>query len=203
MTALPRLYAIADAQFGDPVQLAQALIAGGARLIQIRDKNASAGEFLDRVQRVLAIAPSDAQIIVNDRSDIARIAGAAGVHLGQTDVPASAARAILGPGRIVGVSTHNLDQALEADHLPVDYIAVGPIYATTSKHNPDPVIGLKGLAQISKVVHKPIIAIGGITIEHARDVLNAGAHSVAVIRDLLSSPDVMRRTREWMAVVER
>jgi len=198
VTALPRLYAIADAQFGDPVEIAQALIAGGARLIQIRDKTAGAGEFLNRVQRVLAIAPPDAQIIVNDRADIARIAGAAGVHLGQTDLPPSAARAVLGSGRIVGVSTHNLDQALEADRLPVDYIAVGPIYATTSKHNPDPVVGLEGLSRISKAIHKPIVAIGGITLERSRDVLSAGAHSIAVIRDLLASPNVMQRTREWI-----
>ena len=198
MTALPRLYAIADAQFGDPVEIAQALIAGGARLIQIRDKNAGAGEFLNRVQRLLAIAPPDARIIVNDRADIARTAGAAGVHLGQTDLPPSAARAVLGPDRVVGLSTHNLDQALEADRLPVDYIAVGPIFPTTSKQNPDPVIGLEGLSKISKAIHKPIVAVGGITLERARDVLSAGAHSIAVIRDLLSSSDVMQRTREWI-----
>jgi len=198
MTALPRLYAIADAQFGDPVEIAQALIAGGARLIQVRDKNAGAGEFLKRVQRVLAIAPPDAQIIVNDRADIARIAGAAGVHLGQTDLPPSAARAVLGPGRVVGCSTHNLDQAREADRSPVDYIAVGPIFATTSKQNPDPVIGLEGLSEISKAVQKPIVAIGGITLERAGDVLGAGAHSIAVIRDLLVSSDMTTRTREWI-----
>jgi len=198
MIPLPRLYAIADAQFGDPVQLAESLLAGGARLIQVRDKNASARDFLGRVQRVLAMAAADAEIIVNDRADIAHFAGAAGVHLGQSDLPPSAARAVLGAERVVGFSTHNLKQALEADCLPVDYIAVGPIFATTSKQNPDPVIGLDGLSKISKAVHKPVVAIGGITLARAQDVLDAGAHSIAVIRDLLDSPDVMQRTREWI-----
>jgi thiamine-phosphate pyrophosphorylase len=198
MTVLPRLYAIADAQFGDPVQIAQSLFEGGARLIQLRDKNAGAGEFLDRAERVLALAPPDARIIVNDRVDVARLAGASGVHVGQTDLSPVAARTVLGPERIVGFSTHNLRQALEADRLPVDYIAVGPIFATSTKQNADPVIGLEGLAAISKVVHKAIVAIGGIRIENVPEVLNAGAHSIAVIRDLLDSPDIGKRTREWI-----
>src|SRR5271167_3867038 len=123
MPPLPRLYAIADAAFGDPVQLAEALFSGGARLVQIRSKKASAREFLQQVEGVLAIAPPDAQVIVNDRADVALIAGAAGVHLGQTDLPPASAReyTLLGPDRIVGFSTHNMEQALEADKLRVDY----------------------------------------------------------------------------------
>ena len=203
MMVLPRLYPIADAQFGDVVQIAESLLQGGARLIQLRDKNAAAREFLNRVERVLALAPADARIIVNDRVDIARISGAAGVHLGQTDLPPVMARKILRSEQIVGFSTHNLQQALEADNLPVDYVAVGPIFPTSTKQNPDPVVGLEGLTSISKVVHKPIVAIGGIRIENAREVLKAGAHSIAVIRDLLNSSDIVNRTREWIENLQR
>jgi thiamine-phosphate pyrophosphorylase len=198
MIVLPRLYAIADAQFGDLVQIARSLFQAGARLVQLRDKNAGAGEFLARTERVLSIAPPDARVIVNDRVDVARLAGAAGVHVGQTDLPPEAARAVLGPECIVGVSTHNLRQAVDADELPVDYIAVGPIFPTTTKQNPDPVIGLEGLASISRVVRKPVVAIGGIRIGNAGEVLKAGAQSIAVVRDLLDSPDIGKRTREWI-----
>src|SRR6266478_4506948 len=163
MTALPRLYAIADASFGDPVQLAQSLVMGGARLIQLRNKQAGAGEFLDQVERLLSLAPVDVRVIVNDRVDVARMAVARGVHLGQTDLPPAAARKILGFDRTIGFSTHNLNQALEADTFPIDYIAVGPIFPTFTKQNPDPVVGLRDLATIARAVHKPIVAIGGIT----------------------------------------
>ena len=201
MKALPRLYAIADASFGDPVRLVTSLIAGGARLIQLRDKNASPRELLDKVDQVIALARTDVRLIVNDRVDIARIAGAAGAHVGQTDLPPTAVRSVLGPGAIVGFSTHNVEQAVEADKLPIDYIAVGPIFPTSTKENPDPVLGLEGLLKISKVVHKPVVAIGGIRLENAAEVLKAGAHSIAVIRDLLDSADVQGRTRQWIKVL--
>jgi thiamine-phosphate pyrophosphorylase len=202
MTVLPRLYAIADASFGSPVQLAQLLIAAGVRLIQLRNKDAGAGEFLRQVEQVLALAPAGVRILVNDRVDIAQISGAAGVHLGQTDLPPDQARRILGAECIVGFSTHNLRQAREAEKYPVDYIAVGPIFPTSSKQNPDPVVGLAGLATISGAVTKPIVAIGGITLDNARAVLDAGAHSVAVIRGLLGCQDVQARARQWLDAIE-
>jgi thiamine-phosphate pyrophosphorylase len=198
MNRFPRLYAIADASFGDPVRLARSLFDGGARLVQIRNKNACARELLDQVERVLAAAPHDARVLVNDRADVAQIAEAAGVHLGQTDLPPSSARRILGPDRIIGISTHNMEQAVKASREPVDYIAVGPIFATSTKENPDPVVGLERLSQISKVVQVPIVAIGGIRLETASDVIRAGAASVAVIRDLLAVPDVAARTGCWI-----
>jgi thiamine-phosphate pyrophosphorylase len=197
MTPFPRLYGIADASFGDPVLVAKCLISGGARLIQLRNKKAGAREFLDQVEHVLAFAPPDVRLIVNDRVDVARLAGARGVHLGQTDLPPAEARKILGQDAMIGFSTHNLKQASEADNLPIDYIAVGPIFPTSSKENPDPVVGLAGLAAIAKAVHKPIVAIGGITPENAVDVLMAGAQSIAVIRALLECADIEARTREW------
>ena len=203
MSGLPRLYAIADASFGDPVQLAQSLIIGGAPLIQLRNKKAGAREFLDQVERLLSLAPVEVRIIVNDRVDVARMAGAWGVHLGQTDLPPAEARQILGSEFIVGFSTHNLTQALEADKFPVDYIAVGPIFPTSTKQHPDPVVGLRGLAAIAEAVHKPIVAIGGITIENAAEVLKAGAHSIAVIRDLLNCADVEAEQHSWIDVVNR
>src|SRR5215831_8890666 len=125
MNPLPRLYAIADASFGDPVALARHLFAGGVRLVQVRNKKGSSRELLEQVERILTIAPADAQVLVNDRVDVALLSGAAGVHLGQTDLSPASARQILGSDRIVGLSTHNPEQALEADALPVDYVGVG------------------------------------------------------------------------------
>lgn len=197
MAPLPRLYAIADASFGDCVEIAEALFAGGARLVQVRNKKAAAREFLAQVERIIAFAPADAPVIVNDRVDIALLAGAAGVHLGQTDLPPAAARRILGPGRIIGYSTHNLTQALEADRFPLDYLAVGPIFATATKENPDPVVGLEKLAEICRAVKKPVVAVGGITLRDAQQVINAGAHSVAIIRDLLSQDSISEGVRTF------
>src|SRR5262249_29823387 len=135
MTPLPRLYAIADASFGNPIQIAERLLQGGVRLIQLRNKKGSSAELLLQGERILSFDSSDAQIMVNDRVDVALIAGASGVHLGQTDLPAIEARRILGSDRIVGFSTHNVEQALQADKLPVNYIAVGPIFPTSTKEN--------------------------------------------------------------------
>jgi thiamine-phosphate pyrophosphorylase len=199
MNPLPRLYAIADASFGDPVQLAEALFDGGARLVQIRNKPASSRELLDQVERILKRAPADAQVIVNDRADVALIAGAAGVHLGQDDLNVTDARRFLGADRIIGFSTHNLEQAAAADRLPTDYLAVGPIFRTSTKVNADPVVGLEYLAAICSVVHKPVVAVGGIKLENVREVLQAGAHSVAVIRDLLDDPDIAGRVRAYLS----
>jgi len=200
---LPRLYAIADASFADPVEVARALFNGGVRLLQVRNKTSNSRELLDQVERVLRLAPAGAVVIVNDRPDVARLAAAAGVHLGQTDMPAAAARQVLERGQLLGLSTHNLNQALEADNLPVDYIAVGPVFPTSTKLNPDPVLGVEGLAEICRAVHKPVVAIGGIRIENVGEVLQAGAQSIAIIRDLLSSTDIKARTLEWMREVER
>jgi thiamine-phosphate pyrophosphorylase len=197
MKPLPRLYAIADASFGDPVDLAEKLFAGGVRLLQIRNKKASSRELLQQVERILSLAPADAHVLVNDRVDVALLAGAVGVHLGQTDLAPVLARQILGPDRFIGLSTHNLEQALEADKLPVDYIGVGPVFWTSSKENPDPVLGLERLAEICRAVRKPVVAIGGITIDQARQVRTAGAHSLAVIRDLVGSNSITERARLW------
>jgi len=198
MTSLRRLYAISDASFGDPVRLAQALFDGGARLVQVRNKKASARSLFNQVESILKRAPADASVIVNDRVDVARITGAAGVHLGQSDIGVVEARRILGPGQIIGFSTHNLEQALAASKLPADYIAVGPIFPTSTKLNAEPVVGLEKLATICKAVQKPVVAIGGIRLKNAAEVLAAGPHSIAVVSDLLSAADIQARVREWI-----
>jgi len=198
MISLPRLYAIADAAFGNPVILARELFEGGARLVQIRNKNASARELFDQVVAVLKFAPPDSRIIVNDRADVALLSGAAGVHLGQTDLPPLQIRRILSANQILGFSTHSLAQALKAEQLPADYIAAGPVFPTATKTDADPVIGLDGLREICSCASRPVVAIGGITMENAREVFSCGAVSVAVISDLLKSGDVARRTEEWL-----
>jgi thiamine-phosphate pyrophosphorylase len=198
MKPLPRLYTFADASFGDPVRLAEVLFDAGARIIQVRNKKGSVRELLEQVERILSFAPQGAEIIVNDRVDVALIAGAGGVHLGQDDVPPVEARRILGLDRIIGVSTHNLEQAMQAERLPVDYVAVGPIFLTATKEKPDAVVGLENLNAICQAIRKPVVAIGGIKLENAEDVLKAGATSVAVISDVLSAPDVASRVQSWI-----
>jgi thiamine-phosphate diphosphorylase len=198
MKPLPRLYTFADASFGDPVRLAEALLNAGARIIQVRNKRGSVRELLEQVERILSFAPRGVEIIVNDRVDVALISGAGGVHLGQDDVPPVEARRILGLDRMIGFSTHNLQQAMRAEKLPVDYVAVGPIFLTATKEKPDAVVGLENLSAICEAIRKPVVAIGGIKLENAEDVLKAGATSVAVISDVLSAPDVASRVQSWI-----
>src|SRR5215510_8854959 len=198
MKPLPRLYTFADASFGDPVRLAETLFDAGARIVQVRNKKGTARELLQQVERILSFAPHGAEIIVNDRVDVALIAGAGGVHLGQDDLPPVEARRILGPDRMIGMSTHNPGQATEAEKLPVDYVAVGPIFPTATKENPHPEVGLENLRAICRVIRKPVVAIGGIRLENAVDVLHAGASSIAVISDVLSARDVASRVQSWI-----
>jgi len=139
--------------------------------------------------------------IVNDRADVARAAGADGVHVGQEDLPVEMARQILGPDKWVGFSTHVLAQVVEADRSSADYVAFGPIFATASKERPDPVVGLDGLREARKATRKPLVAIGGITVQNARQVIEAGADSVAAIRDLLQAPDLAKRAGEFLKLV--
>jgi thiamine-phosphate pyrophosphorylase len=203
MKPFPRLYAVADASFGDPVRLAAMLFKGGVQLLQVRNKRGGAGEFLHQVERILELSPANAAVIVNDRADITLISGAHGLHLGQTDLPPLQARQILRSNQMIGFSTHSLTQARDADRLPVDYIAVGPIFPTATKPNADPAVGLERLAEICAAVEKPVVAIGGITLESAEDVLAAGARSIAAIRDILESPDIVCRVQSWIDLLNR
>ncbi|HWN97885.1 MAG TPA: thiamine phosphate synthase [Blastocatellia bacterium] len=202
--ALPRLYPISDERLSGLSHASQVerLAAGGATLIQLRDKTASPREFYNAALEAMKIARRlGVQIVINDRIDIAIAVNADGVHLGQLDIPPEHARRLLGEGRIVGFSTHNLKQVVEADHAVVDYIALGPVFQTSTKENPDSVVGLEAVAEIKRQISSPLVAIGGITLARARSVIDAGADCVAVISDLFSSGDISRRTQEFIEVM--
>ena len=177
----------------------RALAAGGARLVQLRAKSLADGALLEAARECLAAARgAGVPLIVNDRPDVARIAGADGVHVGQDDLPAAACRAVLGPAALVGVSTHDDAQLAAAAREPVDYLAVGPVYATRTKANPDPVVGLELVRRARALWAGPLVAIGGITEENARAVVEAGADGLAVISAVLAHDDLagaMRRLR--------
>lgn len=202
----PALYAILDISLtpGPAIAIAGKLANGGAKLIQLRDKHASAGKlYAEALEFLSVLNPFGARLIVNDRPDIAAMSGAGGVHVGQEDLPVEDARSICGSALWVGVSTHNLAQLREAALTSADYIAVGPIFPTASKLNHDPVVGLDLLRQARQLTRKPLVAIGGITIESAAEVFRSGADSVAVIRDLLTAPDPAARASEYLAIAER
>jgi len=202
---MPKLYVILDAAVvtGSIQEIAEKLMEAGVRLLQYRDKQASSRDLYENA-RVLAASAERAgcRFIVNDRADVAYLAGATGIHIGQEDIGAEQARRIMGPERWVGCSTHNLEQFEKAASTSADYIAVGPIFATSSKANPDPVVGLELLGKVRKLTKKPIVAIGGITVETAEEVLAAGADSVAVISDVLRATDPARRVQEYLRRLE-
>lgn len=189
---LPKIYPITDTQLSGLSHAEQVgrLIAGGASLIQLRDKISPSREFYGEAAAALKVARDHgARLIINDRVDIALALKADGVHLGQTDVPVAAARHLLGKDAIIGVSTHNAEQAKLAITLPVDYLAFGPIFPTSSKNNPDPITGQAAMKEIVKIKGSlPLVAIGGIKRENVLEVLKAGADAVAVIAELLADP---------------
>jgi thiamine-phosphate pyrophosphorylase len=202
---LPRLYVILDATLlkTSPHDCAHELAAAGVRLMQYRDKAASARELLKTSRELVSsLKAQGASLVVNDRPDVAALAGAAGVHVGQEDLEPEQARALLGKEMWVGVSTHSLEQFRQAAVTTADYIAVGPIFATTSKANPDPVVGLELLRQVRALTGKPIVAIGGITLERAASVIAAGADSVAVIRDVLCAAKPGERARRFLETLD-
>ena len=202
MTPLPRLYGIADAAFGDPVEIAAELFSAGVRLIQIRNKNASSRCLLEQAGRIVACAPERARVVVNDRADIARLSGAGAVHLGQEDLPPADARRIVGDSVLVGISTHNEEQALAGAREAVDYIAVGPIFETPTKWNASPAIGTDRLRRICQSVDLPVVAIGGIGLSNLGEAFDAGASSVAVISDLIGRGEIQSRAREFLNKLE-
>ena len=193
---LPRVYPLTDAQLSglshaDQVQL---LSAGGASMVQLRAKHESALALYQHAKACLE-ASNDVQLIINDRVDIALAVGAHGVHLGQDDMPPEAARRLLGDTAIIGYSTHNIEQAQKAQTLPIDYLAIGPIFQTRTKTDTSPVLGLDGLRAVRSVIRDvPLVAIGGITLSNAREVIEAGADSVALISALLSDPTRITET---------
>jgi len=198
---LPRLYVILDATLlnNSPHDCAQELAAAGVRLLQYRHKTASARDLLATSRELVSSLNSyGASLVVNDRPDIAVLAGAAGLHVGQEDLEPEQARAVVGDEMWIGTSTHNLEQFRRAAATSADYIAVGPIFPTTSKSNPDPVVGLELIRQVRNLTEKPIVAIGGITVERAASVIEAGADCVAVIRGIVCAAKPVERARRFL-----
>lgn len=199
------LYAIADTLGRGDLSflgLAEKLCAGGARLLQLRVKDLSSREFLSLAQQVRDVCHRHGcLLIINDRADIALAVDADGVHVGQEDLPLAAARKVLGPHKIVGISTHDSAQAHEAERGGADYIGFGPLFGTTTKATGYSARGLEQLREIRAVVRLPIVAIGGITTERASSALVAGANAVAMISDLVLAPDVETKVRDTLAAL--
>jgi thiamine-phosphate pyrophosphorylase len=188
----PRLYAILDVScFAEAQSLysaADELVAGGVTLLQYRNKAGSARTMLEQARELRRRLGDKIRLIMNDRADLCLAAGFDGLHVGQEDLSPESARRVIGPKLWLGVSTHNPEQLREADLTTADYLATGPVFATSSKERPDPVVGLEGVRRARELTRKPLVAIGGITRANARSVLDAGADAVAVISDLLRGP---------------
>jgi thiamine-phosphate pyrophosphorylase len=203
--SIPRLYAILDMDrmAGRPVEsVCESLLEAGVRLFQYRDKRASSRQMFEGVTRLIPlIRARGGKLIVNDRADVALVAGADGVHLGQDDLPVHMARSVLGSGPMVGYSTHNLEQLRQAGASEAEYVAFGPIFATGSKEAPDPIVGLEALRQARAATPKQLVAIGGINAQNAHQVIECGADSVAVISGLLDTDDVAGRAREFLVAL--
>lgn len=198
MIVLPRLYPILDAgcfpNLPGLITAAEEFASAGVTLIQYRNKSGSARVMLEQARelrkrlRARVPAPHAPRLIMNDRADLCLIAEFDGVHVGQDDLSPESVRGIIGPERWLGVSTHNPEQLREADQTSADYLAIGPVFSTSSKDKPDPIIGLEGVRRARSLTRKPLVAIGGITRANAASVIEAGADSVAVISDLLREP---------------
>jgi thiamine-phosphate pyrophosphorylase len=202
---LPRLYVILDAALitSSERDCALSLAEAGVRLLQYRNKSASARQYFDSSRELgEALRPRGVTFLVNDRPDVAFLAGASGVHVGQDDLEVEQARGVAGPDMLVGVSTHNLEQFGLAVESTADYIAVGPIFATSSKDNPDPVVGLDLVRKVRAMTDKPIVGIGGVSLDRAKSVIEAGADSVAVISGILSAPNPSQSARRYLEVLE-
>lgn len=202
----PPLYPILDADLAGASikKLAVDLANAGVQLIQIRDKKAASGKLLAETSQLLELLRShEVRLVVNDRPDVAAIAEAGGVHVGQDDLPVEEARKLCPPPAWVGISTHNLAQFSDAAATSADYIAVGPVFATSTKENPDPIVGLDLIRTARRLTNKPIVAIGGITLDSAEEVFRAGADSLAVIRDVMMAGDPAGRARQYLEVARR
>lgn len=210
MISLPRLYAIlAPSCFSSHEQMlktAEEWVTAGVTLLQYRNKSESAKVMLSEATAVAEVcnqashAGRGVKLIMNDRADLCLAAEFGGVHVGQDDLSPESARRIVGPSRWLGVSTHNPDQVAEADQTSADYLAIGPVFATGSKANPDPVVGLEGVRRAKALTRKPLVAIGGITRKNCQSVIDAGADSVAVISDLVLEP--RKSVEEFLRILE-
>ena|SRR5690242_15121022 len=199
---LPRLYAIIDPTFTrglEPLAVADVLLSSGVRLIQYRGKQDDSRRMFEACCGIAEhVRQAGGTFIVNDRADVALLSGASGVHLGQDDLPVELARRVLAAGQRVGLSTHTRAQFEQAQASSADYIAFGPIFRTTTKERPDAVVGLERLREMRGLARKPLVAIGGITLDNAPSVIEAGADSVAVIHGLLAAQDTGAQARKFL-----
>ena len=187
----------------DPVALARAVAEARPDVAQFRHKGPYTREIFAQAERVAGLLrAAGVRLVINDRADVARMLGADGVHLGQHDLEPARARAVVGSSVWVGYSTHHAGQLRAGDQEPVDYLAIGPVFATGSKHNPDPVLGVEALRELRRLTTKPLVAIGGITRANALAVLQTGVDAVAVISDLLAE-DLDGRLQEWLRLTRR
>lgn len=203
------LYSITDREIArlNHTEIVMEILEGGAKLIQLREKSLPTGDFYQTALQAVTLARrKGASLIINDRVDIALMVEADGVHLGQDDLEPKKARSLLGQDAIIGLSTHSLAQAILADKCPIDYIAVGPIFPTLTKPEAcaeeGDYIGLELLFKICQLVSKPVVAIGGITLNTAKDVLETGASCVAIISDLLKYGNISERTNRFLIELE-
>ncbi len=196
----PRLYAIMDAALVKTSELgcAKMLAESGVTLIQYRNKQATSQTLFEVSKKLVSDLGSRVQFIINDRADVAAVAQAAGAHLGQEDLAVEAARAILGPARWIGISTHTLDQVRQADNSAADYIAVGPIFRTATKQSPEPVVGVEFVGKARALTRKPLVAIGGVTLDRVAWVWRVGADAVAVAADLVGADHPGARARQYL-----
>jgi thiamine-phosphate pyrophosphorylase len=199
---LPPIYPITDKKLAKRtthLSILKELVRGGAQLVQIRDKSTPIRDFIrDLVQCAEFAYKKNIILIINDRCDLVLSCGAAGVHLGQEDLPPEAARALLGKSKIIGYSTHSLAQVRSSHHLPVQYIGFGPIYPTSTKKQAAPEVGLNRLSQACRISSLPVVAIGGICIHHVNEVLKAGAASAAVISNLMQSENIALQMERFL-----
>jgi thiamine-phosphate pyrophosphorylase len=204
---LPRFYPVLDTEVAlrhgvEPVRAAQQILDGGAEILQFRHKGFLSREAFVWLEEIAELArTAGVQLVVNDRADLAQLFGA-GLHLGQDDLLPSIARRLIGPDAMVGYSTHNESQLRAACDEPADYLALGPIFGTVTKENPDPTVGLDELRRLRPISNRPLVAIGGITRANAQRVIDAGADSVAVIGDLFPDDrNIRARTAEWIRLL--
>ena len=202
-TRVSRLYAILDAScFPDSEGLygcAKELALGGVTLLQYRNKSSNARQMLEQARELRRRMPGSVKLIMNDRADLCLAAGFDGIHVGQDDLSPQGARTVIGNGLWLGISTHNANQLAEAEKSTANYLAIGPVFPTLSKSNPDPTIGLDGVRQARALTRKPLVAIGGITRANCLSVIEAGADAVAVISDL--SPEPRKSAEEFFRIL--
>ena len=203
---LPRFYPILDLSVRPGRSLEETvrpLVEAGVTLIQLRAKQTASREFFDRAKELLSFVPSEVSVIINDRADVALFSGAAGVHVGQGDLPPAVVRRLLGPEKIVGYSTHTLEQVRAADSEPVDYIAFGPVFSTSTKQDTEPVAGVEGLREARKLTSKPLVAIGGIQPQNVSQVIENGADSVSMVSAWQDADNIPKRLEEFLSALGR